>query len=684
MKRGSISVFFSLLLLIFLGFTGTLLEMTRLHLTRDLAEEALCFGEDELLTHYYLPLYERYHLFGLVLGEEEMSGRLEETVRGCLTEQAAFAVWNTAPEGTVVDRPVSMEDYGGALYRRQIAEYEKYHVLGEKAQMPDVAPLKEQGAVMEILADRTDLCKAQTEASADLLALYSCVEGLKTTSTGLARRGGAYVAEKTFVKKFLPEKVTMDAAGVTSAEVFRVTEPQYVEVPALCQEMAEEGDDGAAVRKAKGYAKEAEEALKKLEEARKHLEKVKKADEALEEAREAYRQKLLARREELTEATFGALWEDACAESSVLEGIGFAEFSGELDRQEELLGRIKEWGEAEDAADLREMAERLAGDLGRYSVRRLRFRYAPAVAETRNLWEYLMTAAQPGLLDLFFGEGERSQKSLAEAAAPVEGEGNLFALLANRFRESGWDFGTAAREVTETFLQERYAAQHMRCLRDGPSEEVLDYQYEYLLGGSCSDEENLRKTAEKILLCRMAVNYLAVLTDPQMREQAELLSRALVGVTLIEPLVQGAKHLILLAWAAEESVVELRALSLGRKVSWWKRGSSFLVRYEDLFAFSQEMIARKAEECMGSGPDYEGFLCAFFWLQDRDVTTQRMLHLTESNIAFLQGVPFRMSGCLVGFRAGFTLSPRAKAAYAWPGTGGLFREIKISNEYGYR
>jgi hypothetical protein len=61
-----------------------------------------------------------------------------------------------------------------------------------------------------------------------------------------------------------------------------------------------------------------------------------------------------------------------------------------------------------------------------------------------------------------------------------------------------------------------------------------------------------------------------------------------------------------------------------------------------------------------------------------------MLHLTESNIAFLQGVPFRMSGCLVGFRAGFSLSPRAKAAYAWPGTGGLFREIKISNEYGYR
>ncbi len=678
MRKGSITVFLCLLLLVFLGFAGSLLALVKSRLMHDRAEQALAFGAEEMLTHYYLPLYDRYHLFGLVWGEEEMGRQMTGTVKTALTQAGSFRLWNSAEPLVTAGHPVSMEDYGGALYRRQVQEYQKYHVVG-KAEMPDLKPLEEQAAVMEILADRADLYKAQSEASADVLALYTCLEGIRTGPAGLRRSRGTYETKETFAKMFVPAEVTMNAVGITKAEVFRALERRYVCLPELCADIlaAEEGEELAALPE--GLSAKADGALSALREAREHLKKAGEAGEALEEARRQYRERLLERKGELTEETFAALWEDAAQEGGVLEGISDRELASELDRLEELLTRVKGLCGAADGTSLRGLAEGLSEDLDKYSLRRLRFRYPDTGTQDEgNLWDFLLGAVQPGFLKLLYGDGPFSEKSLDEAGAHADPRGNVFVQIALRFREEGVSLRAAVQEVTEMFLLQNYAADHMRCMSDGACEEVLDYQYEYLLGGKASDAANLCSVAEKILLCRTAVNLLAAMTCPAMREQAEMMARGSVGLTMLEPLVQGVKYLVLLAWAAEESIVELRALSLGKKLSWLKRGEQFAVQREDLFAFSGEMAACKAEELAGNGPDYRTFLNCFLWLQNLETTTQRMMHLTESNLSYLHGVPFRMSRCYVSFRADLRLE--AGGSFG----AGASQDVLVTREYGYR
>ena len=688
MKRGSITVFLCLLLTIFLGFAGSLLELTRIHLSEDLAEEVLYFGEDELLTHYYLPLYERYHLFGLIWDEEMMSKRLEETVSTCFAESDHFSVFGLQPSARV-DHPVFMSEYDGSLYKKQAIGYQKYHVVTGKLKLPETEAIREQQEVMEVLAARTELSAYELEANAEVLSFISLVEGLKTSKAGLVQKKGKYQTEPVFIKMFCPAEPTKANTGVENETIFQALKERYINLSETLESLtSEESSDYEVVKLARSIGENAKKAEEKLQKARKCLTTLKEKERELSKERELYREELAAHQSSLQEEVYRALLEDAKDQplSSVLGELSVWERG--LNEIERILFTLSNWAGKVDADTIRTSATRLSETLSAYHINGLKFQYdhlTQSEGDTKDVWDTVKETFQKGEQTLFFGSVELSEQTMLGIKSKGVSGKNLILRLAERFREESYSFSDAAQDLLEEYLLQNYAAQHMPSFRSPAENELICYQMEYLLSGHDVDQENLLKAAEKIFLSRLIVNLTAVMSDAGMREKAELLARSTVGLTGLEPLVQTAKFLVMLAWAAEESTVEVRALTSGKEVPVWKQGAEFQITFEDLFQFSEALVTEKANR-MGSvaGIDYDGYLTAFFWLQDEAVTLDRMMTLTEANIAYLYQVPFQWTSCAVGFRGHILVEPRARSMFAMPGTDLIFRPIEASRDYGFR
>ncbi|KSV59229.1 DUF5702 domain-containing protein [Acetivibrio ethanolgignens] len=113
--RGEITVFLTLLLLLFLGFFTVLLERLRVEGARTAGERSLNLGLSSVFTEYYEPLWKEYHLFGL--SPENLEGRVREYMLlsyglSCKELTIEEIVWGT--------------DYDGKIFLHQIEAYERY------------------------------------------------------------------------------------------------------------------------------------------------------------------------------------------------------------------------------------------------------------------------------------------------------------------------------------------------------------------------------------------------------------------------------------------------------------------------------------------------------------------------------------------------------------------------------
>lgn len=107
------------------------------------------------------------------------------------------------------------------------------------------------------------------------------------------------------------------------------------------------------------------------------------------------------------------------------------------------------------------------------------------------------------------------------------------------------------------------------------SGEWLDYQLEYIIAGKDSDIGNLEAVCGRLLLIREGMNYAYLLTDSAKVAECAALAAALVGATMIPALVEAMKHVLLLAWAFAESVLDVRMLLNGKRTAFYKDGSTW-------------------------------------------------------------------------------------------------------------
>lgn len=172
-----------------------------------------------------------------------------------------------------------------------------------------------------------------------------------------------------------------------------------------------------------------------------------------------------------------------------------------------------------------------------------------------------------------------------------------------------------------------------------PEVHPLSYEQEYLVGGKASDRENLKSTAEQLLAVRGALNLLYLLSSSEKRSSAETLAASIsAGSAPVQIILS---FFILSLWAFGESILDLRTLFDGGKVSAWKSDSTWRLGLEELL--SLEFLHSKTEGG-DAGYSYEDYMRVLLLLQDRQKKNFRLLDLIEWNVRTGQS-DFRVKDC---------------------------------------
>ena len=157
----------------------------------------------------------------------------------------------------------------------------------------------------------------------------------------------------------------------------------------------------------------------------------------------------------------------------------------------------------------------------------------------------------------------------------------------------------------------------------------LSYEWEYVLNGKSSDIENLEATVVKLLAQREAANLAFLINDSAKLTEAESISTAICAGLAMPALIEPVKWGIVAAWAYLESVLDVRLLLAGGKVSVikskeeWTSNILLLPNYMDTSVMAKDS---------GKGLSYEDYLMAMTLISSVEKLGIRGLELIENSL----------------------------------------------------
>lgn len=180
----------------------------------------------------------------------------------------------------------------------------------------------------------------------------------------------------------------------------------------------------------------------------------------------------------------------------------------------------------------------------------------------------------------------------------------------------------------------------------------LQYQMEYLLCGKNSDRENLEKTAETLLLIRLAANTAYLFSDAGKKAEAKFWGELFSLICFSPELEPVFTTALLLAWSYSESVSDLRTLFSGGKIPLMKSSGTWKTGL--LSIFSPGLSSGNGGE--GSGLDYTGYLRVLLFLENGTMRDYRLMDLMEMDVRKAEhSESFRMDGCMDTFSVDVTV-----------------------------
>jgi hypothetical protein len=176
-----------------------------------------------------------------------------------------------------------------------------------------------------------------------------------------------------------------------------------------------------------------------------------------------------------------------------------------------------------------------------------------------------------------------------------------------------------------------YITEHFTQMTKQEESRTLLYEQEYLLGGKAGDRENLEAVCEKILVLRMAINYIYLQSSDIRKAEAEALAATLCSLLTVPEITGVVKQALLLAWAYGESIVDVRVLLKNEKVPVIKSDETWQLQLQNLVTLgTEEEIA--GEKPVEKGMTYADYVKALLLLEDKTTLSMRCLDLIESNL----------------------------------------------------
>lgn len=221
--------------------------------------------------------------------------------------------------------------------------------------------------------------------------------------------------------------------------------------------------------------------------------------------------------------------------------------------------------------------------------------------------------------------------------------------------------------IEEKLLFSEYVLEKFQnAMSEEEKERSLSYETEYILSGKESDEKNLESVIQKIFLIRMGINYLYLLTDTVKQGEAAALALTVSTLLAIPWAEEAVKQLILIAWAAGESIMDLRSLLSGNRVALIKTTENWQLSLSGLMTLGSESDSLEGTDCEG-GFSYEDYLRVLLFLKDSGEISMRSLDRIEQNLIYEQNLPFfRTDFCIVKIKLQNQAVVGGKFTYEFP------------------
>jgi hypothetical protein len=239
------------------------------------------------------------------------------------------------------------------------------------------------------------------------------------------------------------------------------------------------------------------------------------------------------------------------------------------------------------------------------------------------------------------------------------------------------------QDMSETILYDEYLMQYMGSYLQPSTGAGLDYELEYMIGGSQTDRENLLAVTTRLLLTRMGLNIVFLLANHSYYEEAALLADTLVGWTGIIALVAVVKLMLIAVWAFAESVLDVRALLAGKSIPFFKNQKTWVTGISDCVA---RVAAGEMAPESKSGIGYNMYLRMLLMMEDMEKKNLRTMNVIEWNLSSASGrKSFQFSHCIYGAEMTMTGTGRpvfwGMYAQTGQGAGGYGYSVRWSQTY---
>jgi hypothetical protein len=263
---GVITIYPALTLGLILAMVVTTIEMARVNAAKTYFNRVIQTSMESALCDYYLPLYERYHIFGLHLdGEtnEQQQAGLKETLTTRAMDSLnptsslslipylvngsnrTFLMCNPKLTKIKLDNMVYLTDQEGRLMRDQAIAYTKYAApldLLEKL-LDSLGVMKEANVASGMISEKMSMEKDLAAIDQKTLQLIELIEGVETEEYGFKQSTFLKDLSVTdhFVKQLVREIPTQTNLNINHSKIFDTVEDSYMRISEEIGKMREGG-----------------------------------------------------------------------------------------------------------------------------------------------------------------------------------------------------------------------------------------------------------------------------------------------------------------------------------------------------------------------------------------------------------------------------------------------------------
>lgn len=201
--------------------------------------------------------------------------------------------------------------------------------------------------------------------------------------------------------------------------------------------------------------------------------------------------------------------------------------------------------------------------------------------------------------------------------------------------ELEWNNRSVAEKTARAVLYGEYVLKYFSNFISDEKKSGIQYETEYILFGKNSDEENLKSCINRLLWIREGLNIAHIFSSPAKMEEALAMATAMVGWAMIPPLVTAVQLVIVGSWAYAESLLDVRRLLSGKKVTLIKTEQSWQLGLSGLKNFFYG--AGQSENNDENGLGYEDYMRVLLLTVDKSEKIYRTMDIVQQNMQ--QSVP---------------------------------------------